>query len=124
MVSFNVATHRGREVVSLWISQTLMTPIVSPVYRIAEVGPVARPSRHSTGRVCEDIEPALFSGSVLSGFEISLDRTLSTFTDGRDMGIKLNVPEAHNLVRATRDEKIQRREDVKRLHEVDMGLGR
>jgi len=40
------------------------------------------------------------------------------------MGIKLNVPEAHNLVRATRDEKIQRREDVKRLHEVGMGLGR
>ena len=58
----------------LFKSQTLMTPIVSPVYRTAEMSEIALPSRHSTGLVCEEIVPRLFNGSGRLKFERSLNQ--------------------------------------------------
>ena len=54
----------------LFKSQTLIIPIVSPVYRTAEMSEMVLPSRHSTGLVCEEMDPRLFS---LLRLERSLD---------------------------------------------------
>ena len=53
-------------------SQTLIIPIVSPVYRTARMSEIALPSRHSTGLVWEEMDPMLFKGSGLLKFERSL----------------------------------------------------
>ena len=52
--------------------QNLIMPIVSPVYRTAKSFEIALPSRHSTGLVCEEMDPRLFNGSGLLRFERSL----------------------------------------------------
>ena len=54
-------------------SQTLIIPIVSPVYRTAKMSEIALPSRHSTGLVCEEMDPMLFNGSGLLKSERSLN---------------------------------------------------
>ncbi len=50
----NLLLHREP---SLVIFHNLMMPIVSPVHNSIESSVRVRPSRHSTGRVCDDIDP-------------------------------------------------------------------
>lgn len=69
-VCVRVAVHLGDP---LFNSQTLIIPIVSPVYRTAKLSEIALPSKHSTGLVCEEMAPRFFNDSDLARFERSLN---------------------------------------------------
>jgi len=73
-----------------------MTPMVSPVNKIAELSDNAWPSRHSTGRVCDEIDPRLFKGAGFSGSDISL-RVLQ-HKSLIDQNVHKHEPEAYYFI--------------------------
>ena len=107
----------------LFKSQTLITPIVSPEYRTAKISEIALPSRHSTGLVCDEMDPRLFNGSCLLKFERSLNHHNWDLAQLIILFIK-NAPESYNLVRTSRYQNLETREDEQSFHKVIMGVRR
>jgi len=72
--------------------------MVSAVYKTADASEEAYPSKHSTGRVCDEIEPTPTNDSDRVGVERSLSTVLVAPIVFFFFG---NAPKSDNLVRTS-----------------------
>jgi hypothetical protein len=126
IVSLSVAVHLwGLLLLSFRRFHTFMTPIVSPVYKTAAPSDSTCPSRHSTGRVWDEMDPRLCSGSGLSGWDKSLkDRLLALPRENSEILELMSLPEPHYFVRAPWNEKLKWWKDMKCLHKIRVSIRR
>ena len=83
---------------------------------------IALPSRHSTGLVCEEMDPMLFNGSGLLKSERSLNHRPEIWRY-RLLFIE-NAPKSYNLVWTSCYQNLETREDEQSFDKVIMGVRR